>query len=336
MRYAVGIVNYRTHDDLDRCLTSVKLQTLAPSAVIAIDVEPDEADRQRLVRTHPEVEWRFAQNSGFAANANAILGWARESVPAVDFVLILNPDVWLDPDFCERLIEEVESRPEVAIATGKLLRPNGFTLDSAGITLPYHRRPRDRGSECHDLGQYDRVEYVFAATGAAMMFRCSALDELSIQGEVFDEDFFLYHEDTDLAWRASLFGWKTLYVPAARAIHRRGWRRNRRFSIHPMLRRHSFKNHYLQMVKNERALDFWTHFPVTACWEVARLGFALCRDRAVLGAYRDALRFLPSAWRKRREVQRRARAIRRGVRRKRGDGSVSGILAERQGADAHP
>jgi len=307
--YAVGIVNYRTYDDLGQCLTSIKVQTLTPTAVLVLDVESDGLESVRLSQLHPETCWESTPNRGFAASANVILKWACGI--GVDFILIMNPDVQLNQSFSERVIREMERHPSSGIATGKLLRPEGNIIDSAGITMGANRRPRDRGSEEVDRGQFDGKEFVFAASGAALMLRSSALDDLAIEGEIFDEDFFLYFEDTDLCWRASLFGWKTLYVSDAFAIHRRGWKRNGRFSIAPRLRRHSFKNHYLQIVKNERPLDFFLHLPIVAGWELARLGYALARDRAVLSGYWDAIAFLPRAWRKRRLVQARARRSRR-------------------------
>ena len=312
--YAIGTVNYRTYADLDRCLNSVKLQTLLPASVFVLDAEPDPIESVRLQNLHPETHWESTPNQGFAAGANAILKWACESDLGVDFVLILNADVQLDPSFGECLLQGMEQYPSAAIATGKLLRPEGNIIDSAGIELPANRRPRDLGSEDVDRGQFDRTRFVFAASGAALMLRRSALEELEINGEVFDEDFFQYFEDTDLGWRAGLFGWRTLYVPEARAIHRRGWKPKQRFSIDPRLRRHSFKNHYLQMVKNERALDFVLHLPVVAGWELARLGYALVWDREVLGGYRDAMRLLPRAWQKRRLVRARARSLRTAAR----------------------
>lgn len=312
--YAVGIVNYRAYADLDRCLTSATRQTLKPEAVFVVDVEPDTVESDRLQRLHLETSWRLTGSQGFAAGANGILESTRESNCKVDFVLILNPDVELSESFGERLVREMERHPSAGIATGKLLRPDGRIIDSAGITLPAHRRPRDRGSEDVDRGQFDQTGFVFGASGAALMLRSSALEDLQIDGEVFDEDFFLYFEDTDLCWRAGLFGWKTLYVPEARAIHQRGWKAKQRFSIDPRLRRHSFKNHYLQIMKNERALDFFLHLPVVAGWELARLVYALGWDREVLGGYRDAIRLLPRAWRKRRLVQGRARRREIGVR----------------------
>jgi GT2 family glycosyltransferase len=173
-----------------------------------------------------------------------------------------------------------------------------------------HRRSVDRGSDEIDRRQYENCEFVFAASGAALMIRRQALPDLSVNGEVFDEDFFAYHEETDLAWRAQLLGWKSLYVPDARALHQRGWRRDQRFGIDPRIRRHAFKNRYLEMVKNERPMTFLRDLPAIAGWELLRLGYSVTRDRTLLHAYREALRLLPRAWAKRRIIQQRAASLR--------------------------
>ena len=94
-----------------------------------------------------------------------------------------------------------------------------------------------------DDGRFDAIERVFAVSGAAMMIRCAVLPILAVDGEIFDEDFFIYHEDTDLAWRARNCGYSSLYVPGARATHVRGWKHGQaqRFQIASNIRRHSFK-----------------------------------------------------------------------------------------------
>ncbi len=303
--YAAGIVHYRAYDDLSRCLASLARQTCAPRASLVLDHDADAACRSEVAHRHPQVRWRVRPNRGFAAGANQVLAWVERSCPDADFVLILNPDVVLEPGYVEATLREMERHPDVALAGGKLLRPDGRTLDSAGIHMPRHRRPRDRGAGEPDLCQYDACERVFAVTGAALVIRRAALPDLELAGEVFDEDFFAYHEDTDLAWRARCLGWHSLYVPAARALHRRGWRSENRRSISSAIRRHSFKNHYLEMVKNEEATELLRDLPVIALWEVLRFGFCLLRDPALLPAYAEALRLAPRAWSKRRAIQRR-------------------------------
>jgi GT2 family glycosyltransferase len=246
-------------------------------------------------------------NRGFAGGANQVVDRLLDTLESVDFILLLNPDVELDAEYASRLITAMLERHDVAIGTGKLLRPDRTTLDSAGIIIPRNRRPRDRGSDQPDLGQFDEPEFVDAASGAAMMLRVAALDDLTIDGELFDESFFAYHEDTDLCWRARLFGWQVLYEPRAIGLHRRGWQRGGRRDIPIETRRHSFKNHYLQLVKNETASGFIRNLPWLVTWEILRLGFVALRDRPMSTAYRDAWRALPDARRRRALIQAKIR-----------------------------
>lgn len=307
-KYSIGVVNYRTYSDLERCLESLANQDLKPLSIVVVDASPDPMRLEDMRERYPHVVWEPRPNRGFAAGANSVLERVRGVAPESEFVLILNPDVQLQPDYASNLLSEMRCYPEACLGSGKLLRPDTSLIDSAGIRLPRHRRPRDRGSEEPDRGQYDRTEFVFGVSGAALMLRCSALPDLEIEGEIFDEDFFLYHEDTDVSWRANLLGWRVLYVPTARAMHARRWRRDRRFHMDAPIRRHSFKNHYLQMIKNERVGDFLINLPMIAFWELGRFGFAVLRDREVLSGYRDAWQLGSNAWRKRRVLQRRARA----------------------------
>jgi GT2 family glycosyltransferase len=308
--YVAGIVNFRSYSEVDRCLRSLDRQTQRPIATIVVDHDADLEQRRRCVRNPERVRWVSRPNAGYAAGANAILDWTAVTTPTASFTLLLNPDVVLDKGYAESLIREMMGRPVTALASGKLLRPDGCTLDSAGIRMARHHRPIDRGSDELDRRQFENCEFVFAASGAALMIRRQALSDLSVNGEVFDEDFFAYHEETDLAWRAQLLGWKSLYVPDARAVHQRGWRRGQRFGIDPRIRRHAFKNRYLEMVKNEQPMTFLRDLPAIAGWEVLRLGYSLIRDRTLLRAYPEAVRLLPRAWAKRRIIQQRAASLR--------------------------
>jgi len=299
-RYVVGIVSYRSYDDLGRCLESVASQEHRPEAVHVLDGDADPAQLEALAERFPSASFEVGPNRGYAGGANRLLAGIAERHPDVPWCLLLNPDVVLDAEFAERLLAAVADRPDVAVATGKLLRPDGRTIDSAGIELPRHRRPRDRGSEQPDLGQLDEAGDVFGASGAAMLLRRAALSDLALDGEIFDEDFFVYHEDTDLCWRAQRLGWRVHYEPGARAFHARGWRRAARFQVPVSVRRHSFKNHYLQLIKNESGRDWVRGLPVFVAWETLRLGYAVLRDPAVLPAYADAWRLSRRALRKRR------------------------------------
>lgn len=298
-RYGVGIVNYRTYEDAVRCIESAKRQSHAPARIVLIDGDSIHEELEALRSRFPELEIEARPNFGFSVGANRALAKLATYTPPLEFALLLNPDVELAPDFAERMLEDLVAHPQAALASGKLLRPGEAAIDSVGIVLPRNRRPRDRGSEEVDLGQYQRSETVFAVSGAVSMLRIAALAQLEVDGEVFDEDFFMYHEDTDLAWRARNLGWQARYVHTACAIHTRHWRPRHRFDISPNIRRHSFKNHYLQIIKNDAPRDFLRDLPVILAWEIVRLGYALLRDRAMLPSYLEAARLAPRAFRKR-------------------------------------
>jgi len=301
-RFAVAVVHHHAPDALRTCLDSVEAQVAPPARVVVIDVGGGGAE---LLAEYGGVERIEMDNRGYAGAANRALDWAAGQ--DVEALLLLNADVELAPDHTLCLIEEVARHERVALAGGRLVRRDGVTLDSAGVELPLHRRPRDRGSEAPEAGAFLRSERVFGVSGAAMWIELAAARDLAIEGEVFDEDFFLYHEDTDLAWRAGLLGWVVLYVAQARARHERGWKRADRFRIAAGVRRHSFKNHYLQILKNERFPGALASLPAVLGWEVLRLAHALLRDPAVLPGYRAALRLAPRAWHKRRILQARVR-----------------------------
>jgi GT2 family glycosyltransferase len=309
--YCVGIVNHHSYADLAACLESVEAQTWPPAAILVMDVDADGEWATPLRAAHPDVIWHCMSNRGYGAAANRLLAEADRICPGAAHMLLLNADIELAREFGEDLLRAMEEDPRAALATGKLLRPGGHVLDSAGIRMGCNRRPRDRGSEDLDVGQFDRAEAVFAASGAALLLRRSALEEISLDGEVFDEDFFLYYEDTDLCWRAKRLGWRVLYEPRARAIHARGWRRDRRREVPVAIRRHSFKNHHLQILKNERSVDLLWRLPVLLGWEVLRFGFVLLREPELLPAYGDSWRLARRTLHKRRILQRRVRARRR-------------------------
>ncbi len=308
-RYAVAIVNHKSYVDLERCLASLEAQRLPPACVAVVDHDPDAARAAELQARFPKVLFHAQANQGFGAGANRALQLCGALEPSADYRLLLNADIELEPDFARELVTEMDARPEIALASGKLLREDGRTLDSTGIAMQRSRVFVDRGSERLDLGQFEEIERVFALSGAALMIRSASILALEVEGELLDEDFFAYHEDTDLAWRAQLLGLGCLYVPGARAMHRRGWQQKRWRKIDPRVRRHSFKNRYLEMIKNERAPEFRRDLPVILLQEVLRLGGAILLDPARLPAYADVLRLARSALRKRRIIHSRARAL---------------------------
>jgi GT2 family glycosyltransferase len=145
----------------------------------------------------------------------------------------------------------------IGAVCGKLLTmtahfeiPEKPVVDSTGIYFNPMLRHLDRGSQEVDNGHYLQYEYVFGATAAAALYRRAMIDDISLDGEFFDTDFFVYREDADVAWRSQLMGWQCLYVPYARGYHVRKVLPGNRRALPPEINMHSVKNRFLMRIKN--------------------------------------------------------------------------------------
>jgi len=316
-RVAVGIINYGDYRHLPVCLDSIKRQTLRADRVILLDNHSRADEIGPIGNAYPEVQILAMQdNLGYSGGANRIV---REA-DGYDHVMLLNPDVVLGPRHLEELVGAMVSAPGVGSVGGKLLLGDSQTdggpsgdapriLDSTGHLIFRSRRVIDRGHGEYDVGQYDKPEEVFSICGAAVLYRRSMLDDIQIDGEYFDEDFFAYKEDVDTCWRAQLLGWSSLYNPGAIAYHLRGWKRRDDRRRVPWLRKyHSFKNHSLMMIKNELpALLRRDCLPILWLGIRAMVYVALI-EPALLKAVLDLKKYLPGARYKRGIIMKRCRA----------------------------
>jgi GT2 family glycosyltransferase len=251
------------------------------------------------------------RNVGFAAGQNQAIRAAQG-----ELLLCLNPDVLLADDFVGRLVEAGGAHPEAGSICGKLLRWDPANaphqtrvIDSTGIYFIRNMRHLDRGAEELDHGQYDRAQYVFGATGAAAMFRRAFVEAVSVDGEFFDEEFFSYREDADLAWRAQVMGWKCLYTPAAVAWHVRRVTPERREQLPLVVNWHSLKNRFLMRGKNASGWLCWKLFWPVVSRDLMTVGYAVLRDRRLLSALVYPWKARDSIRRKRAIIQSRRRVV---------------------------
>jgi len=316
-RVAVGIINYHDYRHLPVCLDSVKRQSLRPDLVMVLDNQSSIGEIRTVASAYPEVQMLSMQeNLGYSGGANRIIREAEEC----EYILLLNPDAILDPRCLEEMVRAMESMPGVGVVGGKLLLgdsqvdegPASSTprlLDSTGHLVFRSRRIIDRGHGELDVGQYDRPENVFSICGAAVLFRRAMLEDVRIDQEYFDEDFFAYKEDVDICWRAQLLGWGSFYNPAATAYHLRGWKRKDDRRSVPWVRKyHSFKNHYLMMIKNEIPALFWRDFLPILWLGVRAMAYISIIEPALWKSVLDLRKYWPRAQHKRRIIMGRRRA----------------------------
>lgn len=322
MRIAVSIVLFDSADDIAACLVALAAQTRAADVIVIFDNASTDAGADLAAQVMPTARIvRSATNIGFAAGHNRAI-----ALEPADVHVVLNPDCRLAAGFLEAAVGALEADPSAGSVTGRLLRfrndvPDGGPLeelpddviDSTGMIGRRNRRVLDRAAERAARGTNLRNAYVFGASGAAAVYRRSMLEDVAVHGEMFDEAFFAFREDVDLAWRGQLLGWHCRYVPGALARHRRRVAPGRRRALPARINRISVANRWRMIAKNETAAGWLRDWWAIGARDAGVLAYALVREPRTIGAVLDVFREAPRlrAWR--RDIMRRRRAPDRAV-----------------------
>ena len=299
---SVVVVSYNDEADLPVSLASALAQRGVSVEVVLADNASSDGSAEIGRRLGARV-LTLPHNVGFAAAMNAGI----ESTTG-RYVLALNPDCRLEPDFSAVLVSRMDARGDAGSASGRLLRGEGPDLraspilDSAGIFFTASGRHFDRGAGAPAAGRFLEVEEIAGASGAAGFYRREALEDAKISTGFFDSDFFLYREDADIAWRLSKLGWKCLYVPSAVAAHRRRNLPERRRAMPPAINMHSVKNRFLLRINNQTAGEALRTLLPTAARDLVVLAACLTVEPTSLPAFGWLWRNRRRLWSKRREI----------------------------------
>jgi len=212
---SVIVVNYNGKRYLKRCMDALRGQTYKNNEVIVVDNGSSDGSAAYVKTNFPRarvIESR--ENCGFARGNNVGVRAAKG-----EFIATLNNDTEAAPGWLEALVGAMMSDEGAGMCASKMLRMDDPTIiDSTGICVSRSGACWDRGMFERDRGQYEAAEEVFGPCAGAALYRKAMLDETGL----FDEDFVSYMEDTDLAFRGRLAGWKCLYVPKAVVYHVHG------------------------------------------------------------------------------------------------------------------
>ncbi len=304
-RVSIVIVTWNSERHIQDCLSSVRRQTYTDCEVIVIDNGSHDGTIVHVEQHYPEAHIiRNDANQGFTKATNQGIRAARG-----EFILSLNPDVFLEPDVLQELVAFLSQNQDYGLVGGKvLLSERGQktkVIDSTGLFLALSLRARDRGNLEEDHGQYEAEGPVFAACGAAVLFRRQALESVRIDKEYLDEDFFAYYDDLDVGWRMQLAGYQCGYTPRAVVYHVRGGSGlgDKFFAKTAGMQRLTLRNRYLLLLKNLSLVNFLFCFPFFFVTECGIVLYLCLKGPSVWRVYRDVKEKWKTTHRKRTLIQ---------------------------------
>jgi N-acetylglucosaminyl-diphospho-decaprenol L-rhamnosyltransferase len=214
----VVVVTYNALPWIERCLESVRAHE-----TIVVDHGSTDGTLELARRRFPEARLIEEDNTGLGAGSNTGM-----RVATGDYFLLLNSDAWAVKGAVEKLVEFAEAHPEAAVVGPKLLNPDGSLQRSVRgfpslwrLSTEYFflrkLAPGSRALNAFYAARFphDEVREADFVMGACMLVRREAADTVGL----FDEDFFMFSEETDWCYRFRQAGWKVLFFPGAEFVH---------------------------------------------------------------------------------------------------------------------
>lgn len=295
------IVTWNALPLLQRCFPSVAATDYSNLEIVVADNASSDGTAEWLRQAYPSVRViRHPRNWLFARGNNEAIRQTGGT-----YVVLLNNDVEVPPNWLQPLIRELEALPDVAAVQPKLLqheRREVFEYAGAcGGFIDYLGYPFARGRIFEtlepDVGQYDDARDVFWASGAAMVLRRDALNQVGL----LDERFEMHMEEIDLCWRLHRHGYRVRVVPESAAYHIGG---GSLAKGSPQKTYYNFRNSLLMLYKNLPPRLWRRVLPQRAALDAAAAARAAASSpasqrasgdgvadlRAIARAYRDAHR----------------------------------------------
>jgi GT2 family glycosyltransferase len=297
-KVCVIVVAYNSGVHLGRCLAALARQSWRDFEVVILDNASDDGAVAALGALPGGVRViRSARNLGFAGGNNRAAAESRAA-----WLATLNPDAFPEPDWLARLMAATERHPDVDMfGSTQLLAADPSVLDGAGDV--YHISGLHwRGLEGRAAANRPAEAEVFGPCAAAALYRARAFHAHG----GFDERFFCFSEDIDLAFRIRLAGGRCIQLADA-VVHHVGSGSTGRRSAFAV--RYGMRNRLWAFVKAMPGPLFWPALPLHAAATLAALAMARARGQGgpAWQGLREALAGLGPVWRARRALQRRRR-----------------------------
>ena len=212
LKVSVVVPNWNGMRFVGMCLDSLAKLDFEDYEVIVVDNGSADGSREMIEEQYPDVKLlKLPDNMGFAIACN-------EGIKAsnAEYIVLLNNDIEVTPDWLRELYEGMERHPECGMGTTKMMfLDQRDVFYNTGDLFHSWSAGGGRGQGEKDVGQYEKEDYVFGACAGAGIYRREFFNQVGL----FDEDFFIFAEDVDLNMRGQLQGHKAVYLPKAKVFH---------------------------------------------------------------------------------------------------------------------
>jgi len=209
-KISIIILSYNSEKYIENCINSCLNQSLLPYEIIVVDNDSKDQSKQIISKFSSIITFFLPKNKGFTGGMN--YGFHQSKG---DYILFLNADIILDKNYLSEIIKPFHFDPRIGTITGKFYRMNQpGKIDAVGNKLTLRLTLKNNRN-------YDKASYVFAANGCAPLYKRKMINDLMFNDQFYDEHFFCFLEDSDIAIRAFYQGWKTYFVPDAIGFHKR-------------------------------------------------------------------------------------------------------------------
>jgi GT2 family glycosyltransferase len=310
---SVVVVCWNSKEHLPTCLDSLHRQTYPSVEVIVVDNGSTDGSREYVESAHPWVRLRaIDHNLGYAPANNVGL-----RVATGDYLIVLNPDTEVEPDFVGELVAAVDQRG-VGLATSRIcFFDDRDRINACGNDIHLTGLGTCRGLGL-PAGGFDAPAWVASVSGCAFMIRRDVLDRIG----GFDDDYFTYVEDTDLSLRASLAGYRIAYAPRSIVYHKYALR------MTPQKFYFIERNRRLTLLKNFRWGTLAALLPPIAMTGLLMWTYAVLHGPAYVSAKLRAHAWIYGNWSLVVEKRRQTQALRKA-----GDREVIRLLSSTLPAD---
>ena len=332
VRFSIHIVTWNSERFLPALFQSIRQQNYTQSDIIVVDNASEDKTLSIVEAMCPSATvLRNPRNMGFARAHNQAIELVKKrndhGATRYDGVIILNPDIILMPETINIIAKGFLQYPQCGSIGVPLYKAHdrdeeGLPLeqsrfeyfDSLGIQITRAHQFQDISSGVIDRGEILKDQFVFGISGACCVYRWDAIKELmKLDGEFFDEAFFSYKEDIDVAWRLQLRGWRSLRLFQTRVYHYRGVGASFQHSIIDQIKNRyhrsrrikqmSYRNHFATIVKNESLINLFLAIPWIASYETTKFIAILFTEPSTIKGLLSFFKELPALIRKRLVIQ---------------------------------